>query len=86
MSSGDAGGPLLPDNEPGILPARAPGCRVEPFGRSRQYGGSHANRHGGPHACRSDGVVSLSRAAIASGPADSRRCENGQWLVSATTK
>jgi len=37
-------------------------------------------------ACRSDGVVSLSRAAIASGPADSRRCENGQWLVSVTTK
>jgi hypothetical protein len=37
-------------------------------------------------ACRSDAVVSLSRAAVASGPVDSRRCENGQWLVSATTK
>ena len=37
-------------------------------------------------ACRSDGVVSLSKASIARGPVDARRCENGQWLVSATMK
>jgi hypothetical protein len=37
-------------------------------------------------ACRSNGVVSIAKDNVASGPANSRRCENGQWLVTVSTK
>ena len=37
-------------------------------------------------ACRSSGRTPLSKAAIASGPNDVKRCDNGQWLVKVTTR
>ena len=37
-------------------------------------------------ACRSTGVVSIAKSNVAKGPENTRRCENGQWLVVVTTK
>lgn len=37
-------------------------------------------------ACRSSDYTVVRNAAIASGPAKSRRCENGEWLVMVTTR
>lgn len=37
-------------------------------------------------ACRSTGVVSIARSNVAKGPDNTRRCENGEWLVVVTTK
>jgi hypothetical protein len=37
-------------------------------------------------ACRSNGVVSIPRSSVAKGPDNTRRCENGEWLVVVTTK
>jgi hypothetical protein len=37
-------------------------------------------------ACRSYNNSPLSKAQIASGPTDVRRCDNGQWLVMVTTR
>jgi hypothetical protein len=37
-------------------------------------------------ACRSSYNTSLPRSAVASGPAEARRCDNGQWLVKVTMR
>lgn len=37
-------------------------------------------------ACNSTGVMSIAKSSIAKGPDNTRRCENGQWLVVVTTK
>jgi hypothetical protein len=37
-------------------------------------------------ACLSTGVVSIANHNVARGPENTRRCENGQWLVVVTTK
>ena len=37
-------------------------------------------------ACRSYNSVPLMKSAIASGPSEARRCENGQWLVMVQTR
>ena len=37
-------------------------------------------------ACESTGVVSIAKGNVTRGPENTRRCENGQWLVMVTTK
>ena len=37
-------------------------------------------------ACRMRNNSTLARDAIASGPVDAGRCDNGQWLVKVTTR
>ena len=37
-------------------------------------------------ACRETYTTSISKSAVASGPTDVKRCENGQWLVKVTMK
>jgi hypothetical protein len=37
-------------------------------------------------ACNSTGVMSIAKSRIAKGPDNTRRCENGQWLVVVTMK
>ena len=37
-------------------------------------------------ACRSDGVVSIAKSNVTKGPDNTRRCENGEWLVVVTTR
>ena len=37
-------------------------------------------------ACRSSGLTSIKRSAVASGPRDATLCNNGQWLVAVTTR
>jgi hypothetical protein len=37
-------------------------------------------------ACRSSGVVTIARSRVVKGPDNTRRCENGEWLVVVTTK
>ena len=37
-------------------------------------------------ACRSHYRTPIAKSAIALGPADAKRCDNGQWLVMVTTK
>ncbi len=37
-------------------------------------------------ACDSYGTVSLAKSTVSGTPQSSRRCENGQWLVSVTTR
>lgn len=37
-------------------------------------------------ACKSMAQTTVSKGAVASGPRDAGRCENGEWLVSVTTK
>jgi uncharacterized protein YceK len=37
-------------------------------------------------ACRSYNSSTLAKTNVAAGPADAKRCENGQWLVMVTTK
>jgi len=37
-------------------------------------------------ACTSTGVMSIAKSSVAKGPDNTRRCENGQWLVVVTMK
>lgn len=37
-------------------------------------------------ACRSTGIMSIAKSSVAKGPDNTRRCENGEWLVVVTTK
>jgi hypothetical protein len=37
-------------------------------------------------ACRSNGINSIAKSSVAHGPDNTRRCENGQWLVMLTTR
>ena len=37
-------------------------------------------------ACRSDAVVSLAKSGVSGMPQRSRRCDNGQWLVTVTAR
>ena len=37
-------------------------------------------------ACRSTGVVTIAKSNVSKGPDNTRRCENGEWLVMVTTK
>jgi len=37
-------------------------------------------------ACRSDAVVSLAKSGVSGTPQRSRRCDNGQWLVTVTAR
>lgn len=38
------------------------------------------------NACRSNVVRYIDKTMVTSGPANSRRCDNGEWLVMITTK
>jgi len=38
------------------------------------------------NACRSNVVRYIDKTTVVSGPANSRRCDNGEWLVMITTK
>ena len=37
-------------------------------------------------ACESTAVVSLAKSSVSGTPQSSRHCENGQWLVSVTSR
>ena len=37
-------------------------------------------------ACRSTSLMTIARSNVANGPDNTRRCENGEWLVVVTTK
>ena len=37
-------------------------------------------------ACLSNGITSIAKSSVSRGPDNTRRCENGQWLVTVTTR